>query len=127
QPTPTPATNIRSSPRTVDLPYYPRPTPVHSRNVTLTPGGIRAVVTSLTSGNSITVNVPAGTPPVTSVRQNSGLFKITVTSNTLSAPSVCGTSTCPNSLESPTYAYILVNPPLPSRLLASALIATQSS
>ena len=119
--------SITFKPPSGDVPYYPSTTFVYRLNVTLTLGGIRAVVTSLTSGNSITVNVPAGTPPVTGVRQNSGLFKITVTSNTLSAPSVCGTSTCPNSLESPTYAYILVNPPLPSRLLASALITMQPS
>ena len=91
-------------------------------NATLTLGGIRVVVTSLTSGNSITVNLPAGTPPVTSVRQHAGLFKITIASTTISAPSPCATPTCTNSIESPVYAYIPVNPLLPGRLLASAPI-----
>jgi hypothetical protein len=118
--------SITFNPPPGDVPYYPSTAFVYRLNATLTLGGIRAVVTSLTSGNSITVNIPAGTPPVTSVRQHSGLFKITITSTTLSAPSVCGTPTCPNSLESSTYAYLLVNPPLPSRLLASALITMQS-
>jgi hypothetical protein len=95
---------------------------VYKLNATLTLSGIRVVVTSLTSGNSITVNLPAGTPPVTSVRQHSGLFKITISSKTLSAPSPCASPACTNSIESPVYAYILVNPPLPGRLLASAPI-----
>jgi hypothetical protein len=74
----------------------------------------------------VTVNIPAGTPPVTSVRQHSGLFKIAVTSKTRSTPSPCGSLTCTNSIESPTYAYVLVNPPVPGRLLASAPFTTGS-
>jgi hypothetical protein len=110
---------------TGDFPFNPlnkSPTFAYKLNATLTLSGIRIVVTGLTSGNSVTVNLPAGTPPVTSVRQHSGLFKITVMSTTLLAPSPCGTPTCTNSIESPTYAYILVTPPLPGRLLASAPI-----
>ena len=99
---------------------------VYRLNATLTAGGIRLVVTSLARGNSVTANIPAGIPPVTSVRQHSGLFKITVTSKTRSTPSPCGTLTCTNSLESPTYAYVLVNPPVPGRLLASAPFTTIS-
>jgi hypothetical protein len=99
---------------------------VYRLNATLTIGGIRLVVTSLARGNSVTVNIPAGIPPVTSVRQHSGLFKITVTSKTRSTPSPCGSITCTNSLESPTYAYVLVNPPMPGRLLASAPFTTIS-
>jgi hypothetical protein len=74
----------------------------------------------------VIVNIPAGIPPVTSVRQHSGLFKIAVTSKTRSTPSPCGSPTCTNSLESPTYAYVLVNPPVPGRLLASAPFTTVS-
>ena len=110
---------------TGDFPFNPPNGPAifeYKLNATLTLGGIRVVVTSLTSGNSITVNLPAGTPPVTSVRQHSGLFKITIASNTLIAPSPCATPTCTNSIESPAYAYIPVNPLLPGRLLASAPI-----
>jgi len=99
---------------------------VYRLNATLTAGGIRLVVTSLARGNSVTVNIPSGTPPVTGIRQHSGLFKITVTSKTRSTPSPCGTLTCTNSLESPTYAYVLVNPPVPGRLLASAQFTTIS-
>jgi len=95
-------------------------------NATLTLGGIRLVVTSLSRGNSVTVNIPAGIPPVTSVRQHAGLFKIAVTSKTRSTPSPCGTLTCTNSIESPTYAYVLVNPPVPGRLLASAPFTSMS-
>jgi len=95
-------------------------------NATLTLGGIRLVVTSLARGNSVTANTPAGIPPVTNVRQHSGLFKITATSKTRSTPSPCGSPTCTNSLESPTYAYVLVNPPVPGRLLASAPFTTMS-
>jgi hypothetical protein len=109
-----------------DFPFNPptgAATFVYKLNATLTLGGIRVVVTSLRSGNSITVNLPAGSPPVTSVRQHSGLFKITIASKTLvPAQSPCATPTCTNSIESPVYAYILVNPPLPGRLLASAPI-----
>jgi len=114
-----------------DFPFNPSnraPTFVYKLNATLTLSGIRVVVTSLTSGNSVTVNLPAGTPPVTSVRQHSGLFKITITSKTLlPAQNPCATPTCPNSIESPAYAYILVSPPLPGRLLASAPITMGTS
>jgi hypothetical protein len=99
---------------------------VYRLNATFTAGGIRLVVTSLARGNSVTVNIPPGIPPVTGVRQHSGLFKITVTSKTRSTPSPCGSLTCTNSLESPTYAYVLVNPPVPGRLLASASFTTLS-
>jgi hypothetical protein len=99
---------------------------VYRLNATLTLGGIRLIITSLARGNSVTVNIPAGTPPVTSVRQHSGLFKIAVTSKTRSTPSPCGSLMCTNSIESPTYAYVLVNPPVPGRLLASAPFTTVS-
>ena len=99
---------------------------VYKLNATLTIGGIRLVITSLARGNSVTVNMPAGVPPVTSVRQHPGLFKITVTSKTRSTPSPCGSPICTNSRESPTYAYVLVNPPVPGRLLASAPFTTVS-
>ena len=108
-----------------DFPFNPpigTATFAYKLNASLTLSGIRVVVTSLKSGNSVTVNLPAGTPPVTSVRQHSGLFKITIDSETLSTPSPCAIPTCTNAIESPTYAYILVNPPLPGRLLASAPI-----
>jgi hypothetical protein len=96
------------------LPEY-----VYRLNATFTPGGIQIIVTGASSGgNSVSANLPPGNPPVTSLRQHSGLFKITVTSEPVSASSPCVPS-CSNSLESPAYAYVLVNPPLPGRLLAS--------
>jgi hypothetical protein len=94
-----------------------KPTYVYQLSATFTPGGIRIVVTGAT-GNSVSATMPPGNPPVTSLRQHSGLFKITVTSETVSGSAPC-LPTCINSLESPAYAYVLVNPPTPGRLLAS--------
>jgi hypothetical protein len=89
---------------------------VYTLTATFTPGGIQIIVTG--TGNRVSGNLPPGNPPVTSLRQHSGLFKITVTSEPVSVSSPCIPS-CSNSLESPAYAYVLVNPPLPGRLLAS--------
>ena len=103
------------------LPEY-----VYRLNATFTPGGIQMIVTGISSGgNSVSANLPPGNPPVTSLRQHSGLFKITVTSKPVSASSPCVPS-CTNSLESPAYAYVLVNPPLPGRLLASGSFTSVS-
>jgi hypothetical protein len=100
-----------------------QPDYVYRLNATFTPSGIRIVITGTSTGsggNSISATLPPGNPPVTSLRQHSGLFKITVTSKPAS-PSVTSPCipSCSNSLESPAYAYVLVNPPLPGRLLAS--------
>lgn len=89
---------------------------IYRLNATFTPGGIQIIVTG--TGNSVSASLPPGNPPVTSLRQHAGLFKITVTSKSVSGSSPCLPS-CSNSLESPAYAYVLVNPPLPGRLLAS--------
>ena len=62
--------------------------------------------------------LPPGNPPVTSLRQHAGLFNISVKSSPVSASSPC-VPACKNSMESPAYAYVLVNPPVPGRLLAS--------
>ena len=95
------------------------PNYVYRLTATFTPGGIQVIVTGVSSGgNSVSANLPPGNPPVTSLRQHSGLFRITVTSETVSGSSPCLPS-CTNALESPAYAYVLVNPPLPGRLLAS--------
>jgi hypothetical protein len=92
---------------------------VYRLNATFTPGGIHIIVKGISSGgNSVSATLPPGNPPVTSLRQHSGLFKITVTSKPVSALSPC-VPKCSNSIESPAYAYVLVNPPLPGRLLAS--------
>lgn len=108
-----------------DQPYLINSKYVYKLTANMTLGGITIVITSLTTGNSVSANIPPGSLgdlPVTSVRQNSGLFKITVTSKphaqTVASP-CAPLLACTNSLESPTYAYILVNPPLPGRLLAS--------
>jgi len=96
-----------------------QPAYVYRLDATLTPGGIQIIVTGITSGgNSVSAALPPGKPPVTSLRQHSGLFMITVKSQPVSASSPCVPS-CINSLPSPAYAYVLVNPPLPGRLLAS--------
>jgi hypothetical protein len=92
---------------------------VYRLNATFTPAGIHIIVKGISSGgNSVSATLPPGNPPVTSLRQHSGLFKITVISKPVSALSPC-VPACSNSLESPAYAYVLVNPPLPGRLLAS--------
>jgi hypothetical protein len=96
-----------------------QPAYVYRLNATFTPGGIQTIVTGITSGgNSVSATLPPGNPPVTNLRQHSGLFMITVKSQPISALSPCVPS-CINSLPSPAYAYVLVNPPLPGRLLAS--------
>jgi hypothetical protein len=96
-------------------------------SASFTPGGIQIVVTGTSSGgNSVSATLPPGNPPVTSLRQHSGLFKITVTSKPISATSPCVPS-CNNSLESPAYGYVLVNPPLPGRLLASGSFTSTAS
>jgi len=89
---------------------------VYRLNATFTPGGIQIIVTG--TGNSVSAMLPPGNPPVTSLRQHAGLFRITVNSSPVSGSSPC-VPACKNSSESPAYAYILVNPPVPGRLLAS--------
>jgi len=93
-----------------------QPAYIYRLNATFTPGGIQIIVTG--TGNSVSAMLPPGNPPVTSLRQHAGLFRITVKSEPVSASSPC-VPVCTNSLESPAYAYVLVNPPLPGRLLAS--------
>src|SRR2546425_8330849 len=82
-----------------DLPFTSGPQ-AYQAGITLTPSGIRFVLTSLNTGNSETVPVTLGTDPVVSTRQHAGLFEITVT--TMTGNSVIST----NSLESPPYAYV---------------------
>ena len=93
-----------------------QPAYIYRLNATFTPGGIRIIVTG--TGNSISAMLPPGNPPVTSLRQHAGLFRITVNSEPVSVTSPC-VPACTNSLESPAYAYVLVSPPVPGRLLAS--------
>jgi hypothetical protein len=104
-----------------DRPFLITTNYFYKLSATLTPAGIDIIVKGLSSGNSVSANLPPGNPPVTSLRQQAGLFKLTVTSNPASgsATSPC-VPPCKNSLESPAYAYVLVNPPVPGRLLASA-------
>jgi hypothetical protein len=94
-----------------------QPAYVYTLTATFTPGGIQVTVSG--TGNSVSAMLPPGNLPVTSLRQHSGLFRISVNSKPVSASSLC-VPQCKNSLESPPYAYVLVNPPLPGRLLASA-------
>jgi hypothetical protein len=101
-----------------------RPAYVYTLTATFTPGGIQVTVSG--TGNSISAMLPPGNLPVTSLRQHSGLFRITVNSTPVPASSPC-VPQCKNSLESPPYAYVLVNPPLPGRLLASGGFVSTSS
>jgi len=92
---------------------------VFELDATLTPAGIQIVVKGITAGGTpVSATLPPGNPPVTSLRQHAGLFKITVKSQPISGSGACAAS-CTSSLESPAYAYVLVNAPSPGRLLAS--------
>ena len=100
---------------------------VYRMNATLTPAGIQILVRGISSGGTpVSDFLPPGNPPVTSLRQHSGLFKITVTSKQLSGSGVC-TPSCSSGLESPAYAYVLVNPPVPGRLLGSGSFTSGTS
>jgi hypothetical protein len=101
-----------------------QPAYVYTLTATFTPGGIQVTVSG--TGNSISAMLPPGNLPVTSLRQHSGLFRISVNSTPVPASSPC-VPQCKNSLESPPYAYVLVNPPLPGRLLASGGFVSTSS
>ncbi len=92
---------------------------VFELDATFTPAGIQILVRGITQGGTpVSATLPPGNPPVTSLRQHAGLFKITVTSQPISGSGACAPS-CTNSLESSAYAYVLVNAPNPGRLLAS--------
>jgi hypothetical protein len=111
-----------------DAPFLLKPDYAYRLTATLTPAGINIIVTGVLSGNSVSATLPPGNPPVTSLRQQSGLFKITVKSKpaSTSATSPC-VPACSNNSESPPYAYVLVNPPLPGRLLASGSFSSTST
>jgi hypothetical protein len=111
-----------------DAPFLLKPDYAYRLTATLTPAGINMIVTGVLSGNSVSATLPPGNPPVTSLRQQSGLFKITVKSKpaSTSATSPC-VPACSNNSESPAYAYVLVNPPLPGRLLASGSFSSTST
>jgi hypothetical protein len=108
--------------------FASRPDYVYRLDFTLTPAGITGVLTSLSTSNSASFTLPPGNPPVTSLRQQAGLFKLTVKS-TPASPTVTSPCVppCVNSKESPAYAYVLVSPPLPGRLLASGNFTSNSS
>ena len=100
---------------------------VYQLNATFTPAGIHVVVRGINvGGSSVSALLPPGNPPVTSLRQHAGLFKITIASEPLSGTGACVPS-CSNSLESPAYAYVLVNPPVPGRLLATGNFTSSST
>jgi hypothetical protein len=100
---------------------------VYELNATFTPAGVHVAVRGLNvGGSSISALLPPGNPPVTGLRQHAGLFKITIATTPLSGTGACVPS-CSNSLESPAYAYVLVNPPVPGRLLASASFSSSTA
>src|SRR5438309_2294975 len=101
-----------------------QPAYVYRLSATFTPGGIQIIVTG--TGNSVSALLPPGNPPVTSLRQHAGLFNISVKSSPVSASSPC-VPACTNSRESPAYAYVLVSPPVPGRLLASGNFTSAST
>ncbi|HZY47679.1 MAG TPA: hypothetical protein VFE96_07780, partial [Candidatus Bathyarchaeia archaeon] len=109
-----------------DAPFLIQPKYVYTLNVLLTPAGIALQVNSLSTGGKVTATLPPGTPPVTSQRQQAGLFKLTAVSKPSSSSTICSTS-CARGTESGVYAYVLVNAPVPGRLLASTGFTSASS
>ncbi len=100
---------------------------VYQLSATFTPAGIQIVVRGINvGGSSVSALLPPGNPPVTGLRQHAGLFKITIASEPLSGTGACVPS-CSNGLESPAYAYVLVNPPVPGRLLATGSFTSSST
>ncbi len=78
-------------------------------------------LTSLTTLNPKTVSMSRGSDPLVLIRQNSGLFKITVKSSALSSSTVSS-----SSLESAPYAYVPGLPSFAGRYLAYAAFITRS-
>ena len=100
---------------------------VYELDAIFTPAGIRISAKGLNvGGSSVSALLPPGNPPVTGLRQHAGLFNLTITTEPLSGTGACVPS-CSNSLESPAYAYVLVNAPVPGRLLASASFTSSST
>lgn len=83
-------------------------------DIRLTSAGVQVTVKSLTTSNSVSRTLSAGTSGVAAFRQHFGYLKVSVTSK----PTTGGTTTW--SLTSPPYAYVLHTPlsAPPSQLLA---------
>jgi hypothetical protein len=94
-----------------DLPFISGPQ-TYQAALTLTPHGVKVVLTSLSTQNSKNFMMSIGTDPVVPSRENTGLFIISVSSK-------AGTSAFPtNSLASPPYSYVPGLPFVPGRFLA---------
>jgi hypothetical protein len=102
-------------------PFTLSPSSVYRMDVSLTSSGIQITVKSVTFGNPITLDLSTGSSGASSSRQHFGTFKIAVTSK----PTAGGTTI--NFLRSPTYAYVLHAPLLPSRLLGFSPTVTTAS
>ncbi|HZY93558.1 MAG TPA: hypothetical protein VFE98_01700 [Candidatus Bathyarchaeia archaeon] len=90
-------------------------------DATLLPNGIQAKLTSLLTGRSTTVTLSNSTSPVVTTRQQTGMFKFSITSTFVN-----GTGLHVNSIESPPYAYVLSGPTTGRYLAHSDTFTTAS-
>ena len=97
-----------------DEPYNKTPL-TYSIQALITSTGVQLTIQSLQTNNKVTVNLTPGVggSAVPFLRQHFGLFRLTIQAKNTSSHLV---ST--QSLESPSYAYILYSPLVPSQLLA---------
>jgi hypothetical protein len=99
-------------------------TPIVYRVIaTITSSGVQLQIQSLQTNNKIMLSLSPGVgmSPVPFLRQQFGLFKMTIRSKNLASSSVTS-----QSVESPPYAYLLYGPLIPSRYLAFAKTVTKS-
>ncbi len=101
-----------------DQPFTNPTTAIYRADITLGQEGIQLQVRSVTSPSSppVTLTMSNGISPVTSARQHSGKFRITITSTNKAS----GSTTTSPPIESPAYAFTLDSDLIPSRLLASS-------
>ncbi|HEY4823009.1 MAG TPA: hypothetical protein VIH83_04915, partial [Candidatus Bathyarchaeia archaeon] len=104
-----------------DEPFNISPSSIYRMDVSLTSGGVQVTVRSFTTNNKLTVTLGSGSSAILSSRQHFGSFKISIESKT-----TVGVKTI-NFLRSPTYAYVLDAPLIPSRLLGFSPTVTTAS
>lgn len=104
-----------------DQPFNISPSSIYRMDISLTSGGVQVTVKSVTTNNKLTVTLGSGSSAILSSRQHFGSFKVSIES----IPTV-GDKTV-NFLRSPTYAYVLHAPLIPSRLLGFSPTVTTAS
>ena len=87
----------------------------------ITGSGLKLEITSLSTGNFEPITVSKGTSPVSPTEAHTGMFKITMVTDSHGSPIIT------NSIETSPYAYVFGLPLAPSRYLASSSPFTGSS